>query len=303
MTCRRIGLGAVYGFIVCLLAVASAHSRPALGDDPSARIADSNNGVSAPLDLAAFLKSKGYVEIPLTRTNGGHFDVDVRIKGKTLTFILDTGAQSIVIDSDVAAELKLPVQKTNQMHAGIGGAVALQIAPDQHISVGSFEGRFTVVVGELKFVNEERQKMGDKPCAGLLGFPLLKLNGAVIDYTSEKLFLMGPAASIPAVFESSKASVRLEVGVNRMLNNSKMTFGLSIKVLDDKPELITFANYGQIQSGTTYAQVGAALGGNLDKCNLAAGFSGTIRFQQGKNHINLTLQNGKVTAKSFEAAE
>ncbi len=273
------------------------------GDEHGKPVAAPKTEAQAPQDTVAYLKAKGYVEIPLIRTKLGIFEVEAKINGQSMLFIVDCGAGNIVLDTETADKLKLPRQKTGHLNAGIGGAVALEVTPNQQVAVGPCEGRYNLSVSSLSFVNDELRKVGDKPCVGLLGFPFLKMNGAVIDYPSEKLLLMSPAAQLASVFDFSKATTRLNVSVNRTIENAQMSVSVTVAVLDQSSEAVNYSKYEKLQSGMTYAEVAVALGAGLDKCVLASGFSGTVRFNQGKNRINLTFQNGKVSGKSFEATE
>ena len=60
------------------------------------------------------LHGDGYIEVRLASGRGGHYLLDGKINGQTLTFLLDTGATAVAIPADLAAQLRLepgaPVQ-------------------------------------------------------------------------------------------------------------------------------------------------------------------------------------------------
>ncbi len=87
-------------------------------------------------DLPAMLKAKGYTAVPLKIMKNGHLDVDVKVKGETLRFILDTGAGSTVIDVVVAKRLGFQVVKTDKTHAGVTGSAMLEKTTIDQLSVG-----------------------------------------------------------------------------------------------------------------------------------------------------------------------
>jgi hypothetical protein len=257
----------------------------------------------SPTDLGAFLKSKGYFAVPMTLTKLGHLDIEVTVNGQKLLMILDTGAGGVVIDTTVAQRLKLPIQKTNKLNAGIGGTVPLEKATVDRIAIGSCESRIEAIVSDLSAVNAERKKVGTQPCDGLLGYPFLKLHGGVVDYNSGALFLMGPVASVASVYDYPPIFEKVNISINRTLKENQMSFNLVVKLLDDKPLFVTNAAYQQVESGMSYQQAATCLGGTLPRAKLVAGYTGSLIFLQANHRIDLIFQNGKVTAKASSNLE
>jgi predicted aspartyl protease len=251
----------------------------------------------APSELAVFLKAKGYFEVPLIFTRDGHLDVEVKVNGETLLFILDTGAGSTVLDTAVVQRLKLSVQKTEHTLAGIGGAHLLEKTVVERLVVGTLQNREEAIVSDLTAVNTERKKMGMRACDGLLGAPLLRLHCAVIDYPSAKLFLMDPVAAASAVF-AIPGGQDVQTTVTRTIREARITGDVTVKLLKEQPATLTKAGFEQLQNGMTYPQVAEALGGEFAKGRMAATYTGTFAAVQGTRRIDLTFQDGKVTARS-----
>src|SRR5207248_936639 len=142
---------------------------------------------SAPIDLAALLKPKGYIEVPLILTKVGLLDIDVKVNGQPLLFILDTGAGNTVIDTTVAERLKLPIHKTDEKLSGVSGAKPLLRTNSVRVSVGPHSCEAVPVVDDLSPLNAQRKKRGTPPCDGILGNNILQDYGAVIDHSVPKL--------------------------------------------------------------------------------------------------------------------
>jgi hypothetical protein len=290
--------------VLLLVLMLAATSGPQVcGDNPAAGKAEPAAPARDRGSLAAFLKARGYFEVPLVLTRMGHLDVEVKVNGETLLCILDTGAGGVLIDSAVIKRMKLPIQKTGKLNAGLGGAVPLEKAIVEQVSIGPCVSRMEALVGDLTAVNAEREKNGVKPCQGLVGFPFLRMHGAVIDYPSAKLFLLEPGAAIAAIFEIPGAAGKLHVQVNRSLKDIEMSYDVIVTLPADAGLVVTKGALEQLQNGMTYGKVGAVFGGDLSKGKLVAGYSGTWAVVQGKHRIDLVFKDGKVSSKSGQDLE
>ncbi|HSX70050.1 MAG TPA: TIGR02281 family clan AA aspartic protease [Pseudomonas sp.] len=49
----------------------------------------------------------GYIEVSLASSRGGHYVLDGQIDGRTVTFLLDTGATAVAVPQKLAGELSL----------------------------------------------------------------------------------------------------------------------------------------------------------------------------------------------------
>jgi hypothetical protein len=256
-------------------------------------------------ELATFLKAKGYVDIPLKIIKGGHMDVDVKVNGETLRFILDTGSGATVIDAAVAKRLGLVATKTDKTLAGVSGAHPLEKTLIEQLSVGPVQSREETVVADLSSVNAERKKDGDPACDGLLGATLLQLFCAVIDYPSAKLFLMAPAAAAALIYvgPNARGVMGITTTVNRSFGGGRFTYGVIVSFAEDQPVALTKAAFERLETGMTYGQMAEILGGELSKGRLQNTYTGTLAVVQGKRRIDLTFQDGKVTVKASKELE
>lgn len=76
------------------------------------------------------------VELRLGRSRGGHYLVDGRIDGHRVTFLLDTGATSVVIPADLARQIglergaRIPIRTASgRDHAWLTNIERLELGP------------------------------------------------------------------------------------------------------------------------------------------------------------------------------
>ncbi len=171
--------------------------------------------LSAPATLAEVLKARGYVACALIPDKDGNLDVEVKVNGQPLLFILDTGASSTTLDRAAAERLKLAIRKTGKTVSGLTGSEPESRTEIVKLTLGPNVCNEAPIVSDLSAVNAERKKAGTRPCDGILGNNILQLTGAVIDLSSPKLFLLELTALLrlpPEVAAKSAQSSNLNNG-------------------------------------------------------------------------------------------
>ncbi len=143
------------------------------------------------MSLLAFLRSQGYVEIPLKKTASGLIEVEAKVNGEDALFILDTGAGRTVLDTGSAARLHLELNQSESKAAGLGSAShPVQNSIVNELTIGSLHiASLKTVVMDLSHVNEARVQIESAACDGVIGADILGGRSAVIDYSSYKLYL------------------------------------------------------------------------------------------------------------------
>ena len=240
------------------------------------------------LDLAGFLKSKGYIEVPLVLTKEGFLDVEVKINGQPLLFILDTGAGTTVIDKAVAGRLKLPEKKTDEKLSGITGAEALLRTGTVQVSIGSNQCQSDPILSDLCAINAGRKSFGTGPCDGILGQNDMQIFGAVIDHSAAKLFLLDGGT----IFEMP-GGLTTKSSLNISIKEGRVSREIAVEIVDKEPPVVTKTGIEQLKAGMTLAQISAVLGGDLKKGRMSPSYTGTMAVVQGKSRIDLTFQDGK----------
>ena len=120
----------------------------------------------------------------------GHLYAPVRIGGRTYTFLLDTGAQDILIDKHVAADLKLrPIGALEASGASRTGG--LQVVQLDELDVGSGRLRDLVVTT----IDLGESTAGAFRIDGVLGYPFFASISARIDPANRSM-TFGPPGSL-----------------------------------------------------------------------------------------------------------
>jgi hypothetical protein len=135
----------------------------------------------------------GFTAIPLkeARTTGHHL-VSATINGKAGVFVLDTGANLSVIDSDHAGHFGLGAAKGRPGGAtGLGGANAARQVSIESLSLGTVPVRQRrMVLTDLGAIGDALAPLAGGAVHGLIGQDVLKEHRAVIDVERPLLYLI-----------------------------------------------------------------------------------------------------------------
>ncbi len=144
------------------------------------------------MNLPAYLKSLGYIEIPFRKTVIGQIEVEVRVNGEEAHLVIDTGATGTVFDTASAGRLGLKSSGA-AVAAGLGTAsMAASACEVESIEVGPCRfAHLPVRIVDLSAVRHAMQQRGARACDGVLGSDILLSRDAVIDYKCFKLYLKG----------------------------------------------------------------------------------------------------------------
>jgi clan AA aspartic protease (TIGR02281 family) len=144
--------------------------------------------------LHHLLVSRGYSPVELTRTKVGHFSIAGTIGGRSVVFLLDTGASRTVIDRGTAASLGLEPRFVDNLGGGLGATSArTDSAPVANVTLDGFQTHLDgVFVMDLDTVNQALVANGSEPVDGVVGADVLLHSGAIIDYGRGVLYLQNP---------------------------------------------------------------------------------------------------------------
>jgi hypothetical protein len=152
--------------------------------------------------LVEFPQGVNQVALP-ANVEGGRIHVTVDVDGNPLTFVLDSGAAGIVIDTQAAKDLKLPSYGSSALT--VAGAFTSSRVIVPVVRVGSLEMR-DVTMTTAPF--DERE--GTQRVVGLLGFDFIA--GAVlrIDYIDPgSVQAIRPTIFTPPLLATSAMPIRL----------------------------------------------------------------------------------------------
>lgn len=148
-----------------------------------------SDGGHSPLNI--LLKAQGFREVPLARLRAGYLGVEVRIEGKKVYLMLDTGAPVTHLDLERTKHLQLKWQSWDE---GAGkkpsASSPRSVCEISKLEVGGLEVSRLVVGGhDESEMNKVLKAYMDPLLDGELGSDVLaKLNG-VIDYSTLKLYI------------------------------------------------------------------------------------------------------------------
>jgi predicted aspartyl protease len=167
--------------------------------------------------------------IPIT-LNEGHLYAPVTIGGKHYTFLLDTGAQDVLIDKRVVAELGLSASGALEA-SGATRTGGLQLVKIDEIDVGT--GRLTNIIAST--IDLSASTSGVFHIDGILGYPFFAASTVRIDYHAMTM-TFGPPGSIVPTGE------KIPVQVDRSFPEAT----LRLDNETDAPFIIDTGNAGEV---------------------------------------------------------
>jgi predicted aspartyl protease len=133
------------------------------------------------------LERAGYTRLSLETIFSGYLTVDGRINGKAVKLIVDTGAPKTHLDSKRVA---ISALRWDGHYTEGDYHQRVRTARVDAVEVGSFSvGGLRVGEHSLGDVNQIGRSLGEAPVDGLLGCEILSYCRAIIDYSSECMFL------------------------------------------------------------------------------------------------------------------
>lgn len=142
--------------------------------------------------VATRLRIAAPVTVPLTERAGALF-ADVTIFGRTFSFLIDSGAQGIVLDSRAAALLTLQPEGSFEAR-GATRSGGIGVAALDHLLIGGA----TLPVRLVSILDFNASTAGRFPIDGILGFPLFGASAVTIDYAHKRMTLAPPGMQTPA---------------------------------------------------------------------------------------------------------
>lgn len=141
----------------------------------------------------AFRKTReaaGDLAIPLTLGEMGQPLVEVELKGRKLTFLIDTGAQGNSVQPEVAKTLELKTVPSNRIVSGVSkeGISGLQEADvDEVVIGGKSKMKLNFLVLDAPPLAQVKTK--GSPFGGILGLDVVEQLKGRIDFESATLFV------------------------------------------------------------------------------------------------------------------
>lgn len=143
-------------------------------------------------NLQEDLKKYGYQKIPFKISKTQHLLIKAKINGQKGIFILDTGASNSCVDFDLVGYFNLHAKKSKTTASGAGATgMKTKISENNSLQLGRWKDEdLTLVIFDMRHVNEALSQYKAKPVQGILGADLLLKGKAIIDYYNHYLYLL-----------------------------------------------------------------------------------------------------------------
>ena len=143
------------------------------------------------LKLKTFLKQNNYSQISLKKIKTNHIQVKAEVNDVKGIFIVDTGASNTCIDLENHKLFKIfPEESPEKASSATDEISKTMISKSNNIKIGKWvKKNISIVLFDMSFINKTLVDQGAERVNGIIGSDLLKKGKAIIDYSSNKLFL------------------------------------------------------------------------------------------------------------------
>ena len=141
--------------------------------------------------LYQLLRSKGYTRVRLQTLPTNHYLLDATLNGVQGRFILDTGASTTCVSTELNTHFKLNAKPSKEKASSASAnELDTEVAHHNELMIGSWSSKHrSVVLFDMQAVNLALQKLDIEAVDGIIGADILKLIKAVIDYQNDWLYL------------------------------------------------------------------------------------------------------------------
>ncbi len=145
------------------------------------------------MNLPAYLKSLGYIEVPFNVTRVNHIVVHAKVNGEDVVLIVDTGASQTCIAESCAERLGLTSGRVEKVAVSFALPKRTKaLSKLDSLDIGSLHlTNFETWLVDFSYINMIVQMKGEEFCDGVLGADILRRTRAVIDYKCCKMYLKG----------------------------------------------------------------------------------------------------------------
>lgn len=156
-----------------------------------ARDIGSQPGTTAHPELGAFLKNRGFTEVPMRRQAISDFEISVDVNRRRAVLLVDTGAAITLLDSDLSRRAGIDLRRTDLTVGGAGGGrQRIAIGVVKNLQLSSLRVRSAAIaVSEISTASTQLTDAGKPALDGYLGADFLRMRSAVIDCARMRLYL------------------------------------------------------------------------------------------------------------------
>jgi len=134
--------------------------------------------------LNQFLRSRDYTRVRLLTLPTNHYVVIATLNGTAGRFILDTGASTTCVSTELATHFHLnPKPSEEKASSASANELDTEVAHHNKLVIGSWSSkRRSVVLFDMQAVNHALQKHDIEAVDGIIGADILQSVNAIIDY-------------------------------------------------------------------------------------------------------------------------
>lgn len=141
--------------------------------------------------LNQFLRSRDYTRVRLLTLPTNHYVVIATLNDTAGRFILDTGASTTCVSTELATHFHLnPKPSEEKASSASANELDTEVAHHNKLVIGSWSSkRRSVVLFDMQAVNHALQKHDIEAVDGIIGADILQSVNAIIDYKNDWLYL------------------------------------------------------------------------------------------------------------------
>ena len=143
------------------------------------------------ITLYQFLRKRGYGRVRLLTLPTNHYVVIATLNGTEGRFILDTGASTTCVSTELATHFHLnPKPSEEKASSASSNELDTELAHNNELLIGPWSSkRRSVVLFDMQAVNNALQKHHIETVDGIIGADILQSVNAIIDYKNDWLYL------------------------------------------------------------------------------------------------------------------
>ena len=143
------------------------------------------------ITLYQFLRKRGYGRVRLLTLPTNHYVVIATLNSTVGRFILDTGASTTCVSTELATHFHLnPKPSEEKASSASSNELDTEVAHNNELLIGPWSSkRRSVVLFDMQAVNNALQKHHIETVDGIIGADILQSVKAIIDYKNDWLYL------------------------------------------------------------------------------------------------------------------
>jgi hypothetical protein len=143
-----------------------------------------------PETLNKFLKNKDYCSVNLIFLKTKHYLIEAKINGINGKFILDSGASNSCVCNTKVDKFKLETKKSEIIaSSAISEMPETYISKKNYVLICKWKNTIDLVTFDMSHINKTFREKEIESVDGIIGADILKKSKAILNYSSNKLYL------------------------------------------------------------------------------------------------------------------